>query len=178
MQTETNIVIEAMKSRRSCRAFKRKPVAKSLLKQIAEAGLWAANGKGRQSAKIVVVTDRKLRNRISELNRKIGCWVEGFDPFYGAPAMMIVLGEADWPTHVHDGSLVMGNLMLAAHALGVDSIWIHRAREEFESAEGKAILKELGIEGKWEGIGHCALGYAAKPLPMPASRKPGRVVWA
>lgn len=171
-------ILSALKSRRSCRAFKRKAVPKATLKTIAEAGLWAANGKGRQCTKIVVVTDRKLRNRIAELNRKIGCWVEGFDPFYGAPVMMIVLGEAAWPTRVYDGSLVMGNLMLAAHALGVDSIWIHRAREEFESPEGKAILQELGIEGDWEGIGHCALGYAAKPLPLPPPRKPDRLVWA
>jgi len=124
------------------------------------------------------VTNKELRDKISEMNRKIGGWDEGFDPFYGAPAMLIVLAEKDWRNKIYDGSLVMGNLMLAAHSLGLGSIWIHRAREEFESNEGKEILKSLGIEGEWEGIGHCAVGYIDGELPKPAPRKDGRVVWA
>ena len=173
-----NPVIEAMKSRRSCRAFKPDPVPRELLGQVAEAGLWAANGMGKQATKIVVVTDKALRDRLADRNRAIGGWQEGFDPFYGAPAVMIVLADTEWENRVYDGSLVMGNLMLAAHSLGLASIWIHRAKEEFESDEGKALLKSLGIEGGWEGVGHCALGYPAKPLPPGAPRKPGRVVWA
>ena len=112
------------------------------------------------------------------MNRKVGGWDAGFDPFYGAPAMIIVLAEKDWGNRVYDGSLVMGNLMLAAHSLGLGSIWIHRAREEFESDEGKEILRSLGIEGDWEGIGHCAIGYTDGGIPDPAPRKEGRVVWA
>ena len=165
-----NPVIEAMKTRRSCRKFKADPVPRERIEQIAEAGLWAA--------KIVAITDKALRERLSEQNRAIGSWPDGFDPFYGAPAVLIVLADKEAFTAVYDGSLVMGNLMLAAHSLGVDSIWIHRAKEEFESEEGKALLKSLGIEGDWEGIGHCALGYAAEPLPAGAPRKPGRIVWA
>ena len=174
----SNPVIENMKSRRSCRAFKPDPVPRELVEQIAEAGLWAASGMGKQAAKIVVVTDKALRDRLSEQNRAIGGWPAGFDPFYGAPAVLIVLADKTAFTGVYDGSLVMGNLMLAAHSLGVDSIWIHRAKEEFESEEGKALLKSLGLEGDWEGVGHCALGYAAEPLPAGAPRKPGRIVWA
>ena len=143
-----------------------------------EAGLYAANGMGKQATKIIVVTNKELRDKISEMNRKIGGWDQGFEPFYGAPAMLIVLAEKDWRNKIYDGSLVMGNLMLAAHSLGLGSIWIHRAREEFESDEGKEILKSLGIEGEWEGIGHCAVGYIDGELPKPAPRKDGRVVWA
>ena len=173
-----NPIIEAMKSRRSCRKFKPDPVPRELVEQIAEAGLWAASGMGKQAVKVIVVTDRGLRDRLADQNRRIGGWPERFDPFYGAPVVLAVVANKEAFTAVYDGSLVMGNLMLAAHSLGVDSIWVHRAKEEFESDEGKALLKSLGIEGDWEGIGHCALGYAAEPLPAGAARKPDRVVWA
>ena len=133
---------------------------------------------GKQATKVIVVTDKKLRDKIMEMNRKVGGWDKGFDPFYGAPVMIIVLGELENGNRVYDGSLVMGNLMLAAHSLGLGSIWIHRAKQEFESDEGKEILKELGIEGEWEGIGHCAVGYMDCELPPPPARKEGRVVWA
>ena len=95
---------------------------------------------------------------------------EGTDPFYGAPVILIVLAKKDVVTYIYDGSLVMGNLMNAAKSLGVDSIWIHRAKEEFESDFGKDILKKLGVEGEYEGIGHCALGYAAEPPKEAAPR--------
>ncbi len=174
----SNPVIEAMKTRRSCRAFKPDSVPRELVEQVAEAGLWAASGMGRQPVRIVAVTDKVLRDRIAEQNRKIGGWPEGFDPFYGAPVILAVVADKSAFTAVYDGSLVMGNLLLAAHSLGLASIWIHRAKEEFESEEGRALLASLGIEGDWEGIGHCALGYAAGPLPAGAPRKPGRIVWA
>ncbi len=141
------------------------------LKAIIKAGTYAATGMGKQSPIIITVTDRKLRDEISEENRKIGGWEEGFDPFYGAPVILIVLAKKDVPTHVYDGSLVIGNLMNAAESLGVASIWIHRAKEEFESDFGKNILKKLGIREEYEGIGHCALGYAAEPAKAPAPRK-------
>lgn len=173
-----NEIIKAMKERRSIRKFKSELPSKADLEQMVEAGLYAANGMGKQATKIIVVTNKELRDKISEMNRKIGGWDQGFEPFYGAPAMLIVLAEKDWRNKIYDGSLVMGNLMLAAHSLGLGSIWIHRAREEFESDEGKEILKSLGIEGEWEGIGHCAVGYIDGELPKPAPRKDGRVVWA
>ena len=89
-----------------------------------------------------------------------------------------MLAKKDWTNRVYDGSLVMGNMMLAAHALGLGSIWIHRAKQEFEEPEFRQLLRDLGIEGEWEGIGHCAVGYADCEQPKAAERKPGRVFWA
>lgn len=172
-----SVVLDQIKSRRSVKKYKPDPVPQQVLDQIIEAGLYAASGKGQQSAIILQVTNRELRDEISRRNCEIGGWEAGFDPFYGAPAMLIVLARKDWPTHVYDGSLVMGNLMLAAHELGVGSCWIHRAKEEFDTAWGKDLLKSLGVEGEYEGIGHCALGYAAQPAPEAAQRKDGRVFY-
>lgn len=173
-----NEVIEMMKTRRSIRKFKPDALPDEIIEQIAEAGTHAATGKNLQSPTIIAVTNKQLRDRISEMNRKIGGWQEGFDPFYGAPAMLIVLADKNVPTAVYDGSLVMGNLMLAAHSLGIGSIWIHRAKEEFESEEGKAILAELGISGDQVGIGHCALGYIDGEEPKAAPRKENWVYYA
>ncbi|MCR5528497.1 MAG: nitroreductase [Saccharofermentans sp.] len=166
-----NETLNVLKSRRSCRAFKPDMVKEEDLKAIIEAGTYAATGMGKQSPIIIAVTDKALRDEIAEENRKIGGWNEGFDPFYGAPVILIVLADKNVPTYVYDGSLVMGNLMNAAESLGVANIWIHRAKEEFESDFGKNILKKLGIEGDFEGIGHCALGYAAKEANAAAPRK-------
>jgi Nitroreductase len=173
-----NEIIKAMEERRSVRKFKPDMPEKADIEQIIEAGLYAANGRGKQCAIVIAVTNKQLRDKIAEDNRKIGGWAEGFDPFYGAPVILIVLADRNWPTAVHDGSLVMGNLMLAAHSLGLGSIWIHRAREEFETDEYKQLLQDLGVEGEWLGIGHCAVGYADGDNPAPAKRREGRVFWA
>jgi len=166
-----NETLKVLKTRRSCRNFKPDMVKDEELKAIIKAGTYAATGMGKQSPIIIAVTDKVLRDEISNENRKIGGWDEGFDPFYGAPVILIVLANKEVPTHVYDGSLVMGNLMNAAESLGVASIWIHRAKEEFDSDFGKSIFKKLGIEGDYEGIGHCAIGYAAEPAKDPAPRK-------
>lgn len=173
-----NEVIEMIKTRRSIRKFKPDLLPDEIIEQIAEAGTYAANGRHLESPIIIAVTNKQLRDKISEMNRKIGGWQEGFDPFYGAHAMLIVLADKNVPTAVYDGSLVMGNLMLAAHSLGVGSIWIHRAKEEFESEEGKAILADLGITGDYVGIGHCALGYIDGEAPKATPRKENRVYYA
>ena len=172
-----NEIIQSMKERRSVRKFKPEMPAKADLEQIIEAGLYAASGKGKQAATVIAVTDKALRDKIAEDNRKIGGWQESFDPFYGAPVILIVLADKNWPTAVYDGSLVMGNLMLAAHSLGLGSIWIHRAKEEFETDEYRQLLADLGVEGEWEGIGHCAVGYIDGQAPKAAPRKEGRVFW-
>lgn len=172
-----NPVLNAMKERRSIRKFKADLPAKEDLEQIVEAGLYAANGHGDQAAVIVAITNPELRDKLSAVNCKIGGWKPGFDPFYGAPAILLVLARKDCPTHVYDGSLVLGNMMLAAESLGLGSIWIHRAKEEFEMPEYQQLLKELGIEGEWEGIGHCAVGYVDGELPKAAPRKENRVYW-
>ena len=154
-----NEVIKNIKTRHSVRKFKYDPVEKSLIAEITDAGLYAASGMNRQSPIIIAVTNRELRDRLMKMNAAV-MGRDGTDPFYGAPVILVVLAKKDAPTHVYDGSLVLGNMMLAAHSLGLSTCWIHRAKEEFESAEGKEILKELGIEGDYEGIGHLALGYA------------------
>ncbi len=115
------------------------------------------------------MTDRALRDKLSAMNAAI--MGADMDPFYGAPELLIVLANKDVPTYIYDGSLVMGNLMNAAADLGIASCWIHRAKEEFESEEGKEILRSLGIAGNYEGIGHLILGYAAKENADPAPRK-------
>ncbi len=172
-----NDIIKAMQERRSIRRFKPDMPAKADIEQVLEAGLYAANGRGKQAAIAIAVTNKEMRDRISDINRRIGGWEEGFDPFYGAPVIIIVLADKECSTYMYDGSLMMGNLMLAAHSLGLGSIWIHRAREEFETEEYKKLLADLGISGEWEGIGHCALGYADGDAPQPAPRKDGRVFW-
>ena len=168
---------EVIKERRSIRKFKAEMPPKADLEQIVEAGLYAANGRGRQAVITIAVTDKELRDKLSEVNNEIMGGPEGNDPFYGAPAILIVLANKEVPTAPYDGSLVMGNLMLAAHSLGLGSIWIHRAKEEFEMSEYQKLLKDLGIEGEWEGIGHCAVGYIDGENPAAAPRNDGRVFW-
>ena len=170
-----NEVIKAMKERRSIRKFKAEMPPKADLEQIVEAGLYAANGRGKQAVITIAVTDKELRDKLSAVNNEIMGGPEGNDPFYGAPAILIVLANKEVPTAPYDGSLVMGNLMLAAHSLGLGSIWIHRAKEEFEMPEYQKLLKDLGIEGEWEGIGHCAVGYIDGENPAAAPRNDGRV---
>lgn len=172
-----NEVIKAMKERRSIRKFKAEMPSKADLEQIVEAGLYAANGRGRQAVITIAVTDKELRDKLSAVNNEIMGGPEGNDPFYGAPAILIVLANKEVPTAPYDGSLVMGNLMLAAHSLGLGSIWIHRAKEEFEMPEYQKLLKDLGIEGEWEGIGHCVVGYIDGENPAAAPRNDGRVFW-
>lgn len=162
-------VINNMKTRRSIRKYKPDMIPEDVLNRIIEAGTYAATGMGKQSPMIIAVTNKEIRDKFSKMNAEI-MGVDS-DPFYGAPVVLIVLADKARPTYVYDGSLVMGNLMLAAHAEGIGSCWIHRAKEEFESAEGKAFLKSLGIEGDYEGIGHCVLGYTDGEEPKAMPRK-------
>ena len=162
--------IQAMIERRSVRGFKSEQITSEQLDAILEAGKFAPSGRGRQSAIMVVIQDKETIAQITKMNSDIMGTGQA-DPFYGAPTMIIVLANKDIPTHIYDGTLVMGNLMNAAYAVGVDSCWIHRAKEEFESEQGKALLKKWGIEGSYVGIGHVALGYRKDALPEPKPRK-------
>ena len=152
-------ILEIIKTRRSVRKYKSDKVPADIIDKIVEAGTYAATGMNRQSPIILAVTDKELRDKLSKMNAAFMGKPEDFDPFYGAPVVLVVLADKSMPTYVYDGSLVMGNLMLEAHALGVDSCWIHRAKEEFELPEYQELLKELGVDGEWEGISHCAVGY-------------------
>ena len=169
--------MKTIRTRRSIRKFQDKMPERELIDRVIEAGTYAATGMGRQSPIIVAVLNKEVRDKLSRMNAEIMGAAEGTDPFYGAPVVLIVLADKAMPTHVYDGSLVMGNLMLAAHSLGLGSIWIHRAKEEFEMPEYKKLLKDLGIEGEWEGIGHCAVGYIDGENPAAAPRNDGRVFW-
>lgn len=161
--------IQNMLTRRSIRKYKPDMIPDEILNKIIEAGTYAASGMGRQSPVIIAVTDKKTRDRLSRMNAEI--MGTDTDPFYGAPVVLVVLADRSVSTYKYDGSLVMGNLMNAANALGISSCWIHRAKEEFESDEGKEILESLGITKDYEGIGHCILGYADCDEPSPAARK-------
>ena len=140
-----NQVIQTIKERRSCRDFKSDMLPDDIIQQICEAGTFAPTGMNRQSPIIIAVKDKDLRDKLSVMNAQI-MGKENFDPFYNAPVILIVLADKAAPTYLYDGSLVMQNLMLAAQSLGLGSIWIHRAKEEFHSEEGKAILKKFVTE--------------------------------
>lgn len=161
-----NEVLQNIRTRRSCRAYTAQPVEPEKLKAIVEAGTWAASGMGRQAPKIVVLTDPA---EIAELERMNAAVLgnPAAHPFYGAPVVCVVFADTNVNTWVEDGSLVIGNMMAAAHSLGLGSCWIHRARQEFESAEGTALMKKWGVSENYAGIGHCILGYAAQE-PAPA----------
>ena len=172
-----NATIKDMIERRSIRKFKSDAVPQTLIDEVIEAGLYAASGKGKQSPIIVAVTNPDLRAQLSRDNCRIGGWKEGFDPFYGAPVILVVLAPKEVHTAVEDGSLVLGNLMLAGHALGLGTIWINRAKEEFEEPAYQEVLEKLGIMGDYIGVGHCALGYADGSLPKPPARRANRVYY-
>jgi nitroreductase len=165
-----------MLSRRSIKAYKSDAVPKELIDEIIEAGLSAPSGLNKQSAIILAVTDKQVRDELSKINAGKDPFFRK-DPFYNAPCVLVVLADKSVPTHVYDGTLVMENLMLAAHSLGLGACWIHRAKETFELPEGKALLKKLGIEGEYEGIGNCIIGYRDGEYPPEKPRKENRVYY-
>ena len=164
-----NETIKNLIERRSCRSYKKDQVTDEELKLILEAAEYAPTGMGMQSPIIIVLQDEETIAELSRLNAKI--MGRDGDPFYGAPTVAIVLADKNRPTYIEDGSLVLGNMMNAAHSLGLGSCWIHRAKEEFESEEGKELLKKWGVEGDYEGLGHCVIGYVEGDYPETTPRK-------
>lgn len=165
-----NEALQMLKTRRSVRSYQTKQVEKEVLDQILEAGTYAASGMNKQSAIMIAVQDPEMVQYLSKLNAGI-MGTDG-DPFYGAPTVVVVLANrAESYTYLEDGCLVMGNLMNAAASLGVDSCWIHRAKQMFELPEGKELLKQWGIQGDYVGIGNCILGYGAGEKPEAKPRK-------
>ena len=179
-----NKTIEDIISRRSVKKYLDKPVPMNLVELVVKAGTYAPSGMNKQAAKIIAVTNKEMRDRLSRINLEI---VIGnnlttssghSDPFYGAPVVLVVLAKKDVGTRVYDGSLVMGNMMIAASSLGLGSCWIHRAKETFETDEGQQILRDLGITEAYEGIANCILGYAAPDaLKSQSPRKDDYVLW-
>lgn len=167
--------LQDLKTRRSCRKYQAKQIKEEELTAILEAGTYAPTGRGAQSPVIVAVQDKETIAKLSKMNAAVMGSTD--DPFYGAPTVLVVLADKNRVTHLEDGTLVMGNLLNAAHAVGVDSCFIYRAKEVFETEEGKALLKQWGIEGEYVGIGHCILGYGAEGGVAPAApRKPNYIV--
>ena len=152
-----NEALKVLYDRRSIRRYKNEQISREEMDAVIRAGVCAASGKNGQSAIIIAVQDKETRDLLSRLNAAV-LGVK-LDPFYGAPTVLIVLADAKSPYAVQDGSLVLGNLMNAAKAIGLGSCWINRAKEVFDSEEGKALLKKWGVEGEWIGIGNCILGY-------------------
>ena len=170
-----NEVLNCLETRRSVRKYLPKQIADAELNAILEAGIYAPTAMGRQSPKIVVLQKPEDVAELERMNAAV-LGNPAAHPFYGAPVFCVVLTDPEVSTCVEDGALVIGNLMLAAHSLGVASCWIHRARQEFDSPEGKALLKKWGVDECYIGVGHCILGYAASEAPAPKPRKKDYVI--
>ena len=166
--------LEVLKARRSCRSYQPRQITAAELDAVLEAGTYAPTGMGEQSPVIVAVQDAAVRDQLSRMNARI--LGTDSDPFYGAPTVLVVLADKNCPTRVYDGSCVMANLLNAAEGVGLGSCWIARAKEEFESEEGQALLRAWGLDGGLEGVGHCVLGYRAEEPAAPAPRKAGYVI--
>ena len=171
-----NEVLSAIAARRSCRAYQPEQIKPEELQAVVEAGTWAPTAMNRQSPIIVAVQDKATRDRLSALNAQI--MGRDGDPFYGAPTVLVVLADRQIPTYVEDGSLVLGNLLLAASSIGLGSCWINRAKETFDREEGKALLRQWGLDPeRYRGVGNCILGCPAPGGIKPAApRKPDYVV--
>ena len=170
-----NEVLNCLETRRSCRTYRPEQVPEEALQEILRAGLYAPSGMGRQSVKLLVVQDPAAIAALERLNGGV-LGSPDAHPFYGAPTVCVVLADAAAFTAVEDGSLALGNLMNAAHSLGVGSCWVNRAREEFNSAEGKALLRAWGVDERYIGVGHCLLGYADGPEKPASPRKSDYIV--
>jgi len=161
--------------RRSVRKYLDRQISDEDLNTILEAGTYAPTARATQSPLMVVVQDRETISKISAMNA-VFMGSPTSNPFYGAPTVVIVLADVNNPNGVQDASLVMGNLMLAAHSLGIGSCWINRAREVFETEEGRAMLRSWGVSDNYAGVGNCILGYADGTAPKPAARKEGYII--
>ena len=162
-----NEVLNNIYTRCSVKKYKSEMPSDELIDAVVKAGTCAATGKNAQAPIILKITNKEVRDNLAKLNASV-MGRDDIDPFYNAPVVLVVLAKKDVFTHVYDGSIVMANMMLAAHALGLGSCWVHRAKEEFETEYGKNLLKSLGIEGEYEGIGNLILGYEeVKSDPKP-----------
>ena len=170
-----NETLRVLKERRSVRRYKAEQITEAELNAVLEAGTWAPSAKGLQTSVLVVVQDPETIAYMSRLNAEIQ-GNPGTDPFYGAPTVVVVLGDGEKLNWLQDGSLVMGNLMNAAWSLGVASCWINRALELFDRPEGKALLRKWGLPETLRGVGNCILGYAQGEIPAPKPRKDGYII--
>ena len=171
-----NDVIKTIESRRSIREYRNEQISREELDTILKAGTFAPSGMGQQASILVAVQDPTVIAQMSGLNAAV--MGMDIDPFYGAPTVVVVFADRNRLTCIEDGSLVIGSMMLAASSIGVDSCWIHRAKETFETEEGEKLKKQWGVPENYTGVGNCILGYRAGELPEAAGRKSGRIVYA
>ena len=169
-----NEMLDFIKSRRSIRSYKPDMVSDDVLDKILEAGTYAPTGGGRQSPVIIAIRDKKVRDELMHMNAEI--MGKDIDPYYGAPVIVLVLAKGSANTFVEDGSCVLLNMMLAAHCLGLGSVWVHREKEIFDSERGKQLLASWGLPDTLRGVGSIALGYPAAPADAPAERKKDYIV--
>ncbi len=170
-----NDTLKLIESRRSVKAYKPDMPSKSDIDAIVKAGLEAASGRNLQAPIIVAITNKQIRDKLAKANA--GILGSSADPFYGAPAILVVLAKRDVRTHVYDGSLALGNMMLATHSLGLGACWIHRAREVFDLPEWKEWLKSIGITDEVEGIGNLTVGYIDGAYPKEKPRASNRAFY-
>lgn len=163
-----NETLKNLTTRRSVRNYKFQQVPKETIEQILEAGLYAPTGRNSRDTLFLVITDKETRDKLSKMNAAV--MGSENDPFYGAPCVIVVFADRTGHTYIEDGSVAMANLMNAAFSLGVDSCWIHRAKEVFETDEGREMARSFGIPDDYMGIGNCILGYGDCQLPKPAER--------
>ncbi len=169
-----NTVINALKERRSIKKYIDKQISDEELNTVLEAGKYAPTGRNRQSPLMVAVRNKETVEKLSKMNA--GILDTDSDPFYGAPCVVVVFADSSINTGVEDACLVMGNLMNAAHSIGLGGCWIHRAREMFDSEEGRSLMREWGVDEKYIGVGNCILGYREGDMPAVRPRKEGYVI--
>ena len=169
-----NQTINDLINRRSVRSFLDKPVEEEKIDLITKAGEYAPTGMNKQSPQILVIENKKIRDLLSKMNAEV--MGTNNDPYYGAPIIILVLADPSAHTYVQDGSLVLGNMMNAAHALGLASVWINRVKEMFETEKGKELLSLWGLNPNLVGIGSLALGYIKGDYPIAKERKKGYTI--
>lgn len=170
-----NPTLQSLKTRRSCRRYKAEQITREELEAVLEAGTYAPTGHGTQSPQMVVVQDKELRNRLSVMNAAV--MDSTSDPFYGAPTAVIVFYDSSNANGFADGCMVMGNLLNAAHAVGLGSCYINRAREMFDTPEGEELKKSWGVAPQMRGVAICILGYADGGILPAKPRKADYVIY-